>query len=226
MIMATTCWKAALWCTPVLSVVCLSAFAQNSSPGVAIPQGPLYDPSQLPTYTGRVRQFTLSPRGDIDGLILNDGTEVKTPPPLSTSIAYSVKPGDSVNIHGLHAAALPLIQAVALTDQANGRTIIDNSPPPRPRPQGPGPSGTPGVANRPVAPLPGLVEVRGRVRMPLPPPAAVTFAGLLQPGQTLVAEGVGLSNALGKVLEVQQVGPSRERLNFVAAEAPPRKGKR
>jgi hypothetical protein len=60
---------------------------------------------------------------------LSDGTEVKTPPHLSTVIAYSVKRGDSVSIHGLRAAALPLVQAVSVTDQANGRTLLDTGPP-------------------------------------------------------------------------------------------------
>jgi hypothetical protein len=197
-----------------------------------IGQPPIYDPGQLPTYAGRVQQFTLTPRGDIDGLILSDGTEVKTPPHLSTAIAYSVKPGDTVNIHGLRAAALPLVQAVSVTDQANGRTIVDTGPP------GPLP---PIFGAAPAAPLPGLIEAQGRVRMVLhglqgeingvlledrtmlrlPPPAALTFSALLQTGQTLVAEGVGLSSALGKVMEVRQIGTSRDQLNYVAAQSGP-----
>jgi hypothetical protein len=101
--------------------------AQNASP-----PAPLYDPRQLPAEQSQVRQFTLTPRGDIDGLILTDGTEVKIPPHLSTEIAYSIKPGDTVTIHGLHAAALPLVQAVSISDEATGRTVIDDGPP-RPR---------------------------------------------------------------------------------------------
>jgi len=246
-------WKTARACIPALCAVCGPVLAQSvpargPSPtlSAAFVQAPFYDPGQLPTYTGRVQQFTLTPRGDIDGLILSDGTEVKTPPHLSTSIAYSIKPGDSLTIHGLRAAALPLIQAVSLTDQANGRTIVDNGPAAPPGPPGPppgvGPLPVPGVGPGRAAPLPGLIEVQGRVRMALhgpqgevngalledgtvlrlPPPAAMTFATLLQPGQTLVAEGVGFSDALGKVLEVRQLGTSRGQLNFVADQARPR----
>jgi hypothetical protein len=39
--------------------------------------GPVWDASQLPETKGIVKQYTLTPRGDVDGLILNDGTEVK-----------------------------------------------------------------------------------------------------------------------------------------------------
>jgi hypothetical protein len=72
--------------------------------GTGFAQAPLHDPDHLPSFNGGVQQFTLTPRGEIDGVILSDGTEVKTPLPLSTSIAYSIKPGDAVTIHGLRSA--------------------------------------------------------------------------------------------------------------------------
>src|SRR5262249_25493868 len=109
------------------AAVALSARApaQNASP-----PAPPYDPQQLPAEHGQLQQFTLTPRGDIDGMILTDGTEVNTPPHLSTEIAYSIKPGDTLIIHGLHAAALPLVQAVSISEAAPGRTVIDDGPPP------------------------------------------------------------------------------------------------
>jgi hypothetical protein len=91
------------------------------------------------------RRFTLTPRGDIDGFIFAAGGEVKTPPHLSTEIAYAIRIGDSVTVHGLKAAALPLIKAASVTDAASGTTVIDNGPagprrappPPPPPPQQP-----------------------------------------------------------------------------------------
>lgn len=81
------------------------------------------------------------------------------------------------------------------------------------------------------------MEMQGRVRMVLhgpqgdangalldngtilrlPPPAAYRFASLLQPGQTVVAEGTELVIAMGKVLDAQQLGASREQLSLVEA---------
>jgi hypothetical protein len=58
----------------------------------------------------------------------------------------------------------------------------------------------------------------------LPPPEAYRFAALLQPGQTVVAEGVGFTTAIGKVLEVWQLGASRDQLNQVQVRAGPGKG--
>ena len=76
-------------------------------PPVQYERAPVYDPGQLPAFNGRVQQFTLTPRGDIDGFILTDGTEVKTPPHLSTQIAVTLRNGDAATIRGLRAAAIP-----------------------------------------------------------------------------------------------------------------------
>jgi hypothetical protein len=203
--------------------------------------GPLYDPQQFPTQRGVVQQFTLTPRGDIDGFILSDGLEVKTPPHLSTQIAYSVRPGDMVTIRGLRAAAISLVRAVSVTDEANGRTVVDDgSPGPArgPAPPAPRPGAVPGT------PLASLSEIAGRVRITLhgaqgevngalmedgtvlrlPPPEAARFASLLQPGQSLVAQGVESKTAVGAVMEAREIGASRDQLNVV--EGPPDRGRR
>src|SRR5206468_12713916 len=91
--------------------------------------GPVWDSSQLPESRGTVRQYTLTPRGDVDGLILSDGTEVKLPPHLTGQIVFAVRPGDTVTIRGLKALALPLIDAASVTNDATGTTVIDNGPP-------------------------------------------------------------------------------------------------
>jgi hypothetical protein len=40
-----------------------------------------------------VNQYTSTPRGDIDGPNLNDGTQVKLPPHLTGQIVFTVCPG-------------------------------------------------------------------------------------------------------------------------------------
>ena len=45
-----------------------------------------YDPGQLPPIEGKVAEYSLTPRGDVDGLILADGTEVHLPPHLGTQL--------------------------------------------------------------------------------------------------------------------------------------------
>jgi hypothetical protein len=235
---------------PLSFIALTSAWAQRgpllaptAAPGslvAANDERPLYDPAQLPSFVGRVQQFTLTPRGEIDGFVLSDGTEVKTPPHLSTSMAYAIKPGDTVTIHGLRAAAIPLIQAVSLTDRTSGQTILDTdtTPPPAGPPRGgpPPPNGRPGDTR--------LAEAQGPIRMSLhgprgevngvllangtvlrlPPDAADNYTSLLQPGKPIVARGVQVSNAIGRVLEVREIGASREQLTSIAPAPPPGPG--
>src|SRR6266581_5845450 len=90
---------------------------------------PMWDQSQLPETKGTVKQYTLTPRGDVDGLILNDGTEIKLPPHLTAQIVFAVKPGDAVSVRGLKARALSLIDAASVTNFVTGMTVTDNGPP-------------------------------------------------------------------------------------------------
>lgn len=53
----------------------------------------------------------------------------------------------------------------------------------------------------------------------LPPPEAARLASLLAPGQTVVADGVGFANNLGRVVDVRALGSSRDAL--VPVEGPP-----
>jgi hypothetical protein len=60
----------------------------------------------------------------------------------------------------------------------------------------------------------------------LPPPEDNRFTNLLQPGQVLAAEGDGFASAIGKVLEVRQLGPSRDQLSLVAEPPGPVRDRR
>jgi len=231
------------------SVVAFSAlsemsFSQTLAPPPIAPapptaRGAVYDPQQFPSVRGETERFTLTGRGDIDGLILKDGTEVKTSADLSTQIAFAIRPGDRVTIHGLRAAALPLVRAVSITDDVTHRTVTDsdvsistNPPPvrPAPRPRS-GPPQAPGAST----------EMTGRVRMALhgaqgdvngvllesgailrfPPDQSDQLASIIQPHQSLVAEGFTITNSLGTVMDVQQIGLARDRLVAVGAPVRP-----
>jgi hypothetical protein len=202
-------------------------------------QAAVYDPQQFPAIRGEIERLTLTARGDIDGVILKDGTEVKTSPDLSTQIAFVLKPGDRVTVHGLRAAALPLVRAVSITDEVTHRTVSDSDasapmdrPPPRPAPP---PRGGP------PPPLGASSETSGRVRMALhgpqgevngvllesgtilrfPPDPAGQLTAAIQPRQSVVAEGITVTNSLGTVVDVQLFGPSRDRLVAVGPPMPP-----
>jgi len=161
---------------------------------------PTFDPSQLPAIRGTLKYFTLTPRGDVDGFVLADGTQVHVPPHLSTQLVAAVRLGDAVTVHGLRAAALPMVAAMSVTDDASGQTVVDMGPPggpgrgPRGGPdRGPGapPPGGPGPAGMALPPPPGgpaagpPSEVSGKVLTVLHGPRGEVNGAMLEDGTVL-----------------------------------------
>jgi hypothetical protein len=185
-----------------------------------------YDPNQLPSIQGKVAEYSLTPRGDVDGLILTDGTEVHLPPHLGTQLVFAVKPGDAVTIHGLRARAIPMVQAMSVSNDATGNTVTDN---------GPGGSGEPRGAEQvltaqgrikaqlhgPQGDLNGALLDDGTI-VRLPPPEAQRMAAELTPGAPLYVEGDGFTGPLGRMIAAQSLGPDPARLTRVAAPPPAR----
>jgi hypothetical protein len=223
-------------CSALLAGVATQALlAQAPAAQPPVMSASVFDPTQLPAFSGRVQQFTLTPRGDVDGLILSDGTEVKTPPRLSTALAFIVRPGDSVVIHGLRAAALPLIQAVSVTNRASGLMVADAEASPLPLR---GPPGRRSGAPSRVAQVNGQIRMalhgpRGDVNgvllndgtvLRLPPDASDSLGRTLDAGRMVVAEGEEFSSPMGRVLVVARIGASRGAMAVVDMPPPPRPG--
>jgi hypothetical protein len=158
-----------------------------------------------------VAQYTLTPRGDVDGLILDDGTQVQIPPPFSTQIVYAVRPGDSVTVHGLKARAVPMIEAMSVTNDATNATVNLS---------GFGGHGWREEHERPAMQVAGRIKEqlhgpRGELNgvllddgttVHLPPPEAERMAASLAAGQPLFASGFGVALPYGKVIMARRIG--------------------
>jgi hypothetical protein len=207
----------------VLLAALLTAIALTAAAAVyGQAPGPLWDATQLPETKGTVKQYTLTPRGDVDGLILTDSTEIKLPPHLTAQIVFAVKPGDAVSVRGLRARALPLVDAASVTNLVTGATVTDN-----------GPLGGPGRATTETT-LSGKIATvlhgkRGEVNgallengtvLRLPPPEAERMQSLLQPGESVAVRGVSLVTPLGTVIEVRAIGSTPEQLTELAVPPP------
>lgn len=199
--------------------------------GVAIAQDATsFDPSQLPATRGSVSAYSLTPRGDVDGLILADGTEVHLPPHLGTQLVFAVKPGDAVTIHGLRARAIPMVQAMSVSNDVTGKTVTDDGQA--------GPHGPRGNQQKltaegriksqlhgPRGELNGALLEDGTI-VRLPPPEALRLAAKLTPGAMLYVEGDGFAGLLGRVIAAQSLGPNPAQLAQIAAPPPPGPGRR
>lgn len=196
-----------------------TAFAQMPPPPP--PGSPPRAWQQSMTIGGTVTRFTLTPRGDLDGLILGDGTQVHVPPHLSAELAAAVKPGDAATVSGARSPTGALFIAASVTDTASNQTVVDRGPPapgliPPPPPPGvpvPGAQNTmvQGRVQRllrgPAGDVDGALLDDGTV-LRMPPHVAYQFATLLAPGQIVAAQGWGLNTAYGRVIDVQSVGRS------------------
>jgi hypothetical protein len=203
-----------------------AAPAPPPAPGAA--PAPLYDTAQLPATKGTVSRYTLTPRGDVDGLILADGTEVHFPPHLSTQLVYVVKPGDSVTVRGLKALGTPLIAAVSITNDSTGQAVTDSGPGFGLGPRGPrGATQTLSIQGRVQTVLHGpRGEINGAMLddgtiLRMPPAEAARFAALLTPGQAISAQGDVLITPMGRVVAVQAIGSPGTQLSAVQPPPPP-----
>jgi hypothetical protein len=201
----------------------LTATALVGAGAYAQTGGPVWDSTQLPETKGIVKQYTLTPRGDVDGLILSDGTEVTLPPHLTSQIVFAVRPGDAVTIRGLKARALPLIEAASVTNFATGASVVDNGPP-----TGPDRSASEQtISGKIAAQLHGKRgEVNGAVLdngtvVRLPPPEAERMEAVIRPGQLVTVRGATLKTALGTVVDVTAIGASPDQLTELAARPRP-----
>ena len=168
-----------------LKYALLAATLIAGGSGVALAQrASTYDLSQLPEVKGKVAQYLLTPRGDVDGLILADGTEVHVMPRLSTQLVFAVKPGDVVTIHGLKARAVPMVTGGLDHQRCQGATVTGG---PRADMGQMVATGTVKAdLHTPRGDVDGAVLQDGTI-IHLPPPEAEKYAALLAPGTTLYA---------------------------------------
>ena len=144
------------------------------------------------------------------------------PPHLNTAVAYAVRPGEAVTVHGLRARAIPLVQAMSVSNDATGATVTD---------AGPGAQGSGQLVtvqgrikaqlHAPQGELNGALLEDGTI-VRLPPAEAQRVASDLTQGAMLYVQGNGMSGPLGRVIEATSLGSNPAQLAQIAAPSPPR----
>jgi hypothetical protein len=181
---------------------------------------------------GTVKAFTMTPVGDLEGMILTDGTEIHVPPHLSTQLAAAVHPSETVRVRGWRTSVPNFVVATALTGQ-RGQSVVDQGPPApgmRPPPPPPGQSATGAqqatvhgrvqqLLHGPAGDVNGAFLDDGTI-LKLPPPTAWQASSLLQQGQPITAQGWALSNSYGRVVDVQSVSSDSTQVSQAAPPPP------
>ena len=178
---------------------------------------------------GTVSQYLLNPRGEVDGLLLDDRTVIKFPPHLARELVQVIKRKERVRANG-HLEAEKLLKAHVIANPTTGRAIreIKPTPPERAGTLGPlQPLSVMGnirvVRRNPHGDIDGAVLEDGTL-LHLPPHAGRQFAELFREGRLLAATGFGTANDFGQTIAVAMLGPSADALALV--EPPPAKPKR
>jgi hypothetical protein len=192
----------------------LGATMMIGSAGLALAQPALPgDQAQMPELKGKVAQYSLTPHGTVDGLILTDGTEVNVPPHVSTQLVFAVHPGDAVTIRRVKRGPGPDVIAIAVTNDATG-AVVDTGPL--------GPPQRLDDASRikvqlhdPHGHLNGVLLDDGTI-VRMPPPDAEQNAASLAVGQPFYVRGDGMSGPLGKVIAAREIGPNSTKLTKIS----------
>lgn len=70
---------------------------------------------------GTVRQYLMNPHGEVDGLLLNDGTQINFPPHMEEELVGVVQPDDRVSIQGDRERD-SVVKADRITNSRTGRS--------------------------------------------------------------------------------------------------------
>lgn len=168
------------------------------------------------TVHGVVKKVLMNPQGELDGLLLEDGTEVQFPPHMSDALAATAKSGDSVSAEVEDKESGDL-KAVSITNLGTNKTIVDQGP----NPDEVRPPKHLGAMNLKAYSDEGKIEsllhgkngeVNGVILssgglVRFPKPVADRFANLFQVGNSIAANGYGTQNKYGKCIEATAVGP-------------------
>jgi len=192
---------------------------------------PPVDRAPEQTIRGTVHGYLLTPAGDVNGLLLEDGTQVDVPPHLSARLSAAVHVRDQVEVIGVRAPGSPLVRATEVRGPSPSSVVrVDGPPAPMPPVRA--------AAAAPLAPMTAsgrivalLYSPRGEVggvltqdgtQVRFPPQADPGHA--LAVGKSVYARGFGTQGPQGRALEATAVGSSAGDAQAVFAPPAPRPG--
>ncbi|MDF4004093.1 hypothetical protein [Luteibacter sahnii] len=207
-----------LACLCAASLTAAAAHAQDLPPPPPAPPGP-GAPVQVEQ---TVQRFIANPNGDVDTLILGDGTQVPVPPPVGNALANERHA--TLSIHGSRLADAPVIVPDSIRE--GSRDWLANAPAPVP-PAAP-PALAPMKASGRVAEVlfgprgeaNGVLLTDGTV-VRVPPHAALAQPNLLVKGASFSASGFGVANGGQRALQAVSIGTTPSSEQAITPPPPP-----
>ncbi len=170
---------------------------------------------------GTVVQYLLDPRGEVDGLLLDDGIFIKFPPHLGRELMQVAKPNDEVTPIG-HPEGAKLLKGYVIFNPKTETALRDIKPGPTERASSTDslkPLRSEGkikyIKCNPHGDIDGAI-LENRTILLFPSHVGDTFAELLEGGKQLHALGFGTSNQYGTSIGVAMLGSTKESLTLIA----------
>lgn len=169
-----------------------------------------FDPTQLPSYTGRLERWLANPAGAVDRGLFREGTQFVFPTSEAEALIQAIQPGGPICVWGIRArsAAVVLMLAWARSDSEAGSfverpawfVVQEGGRTPR------------HLTGRILAPLltprgegMGVILTEGGA-IHLPVEAHRALGDLLAPGEPIAAEGLGSERGGIITLDAMAIG--------------------
>ena len=184
-------------------------------------------------FDGVVKVYLLNEFGDVEGVIANDGTQVRFPPHMGPDLVAALKPGDAFTAQGggvrgrsFRAYALGKTGSAQLTE---GRPSAGRVPQPRDARIAAlrrldADSVVVVLLRSPRDEIDGALLADGTI-VRLPPRSEAVGAATLRPGVRMQASGYGTQNAYGRCLRAEMLGLDGKTMTALqprGPELPPR----
>ncbi|HKT35436.1 MAG TPA: hypothetical protein VJR03_11440 [Nitrospira sp.] len=189
------------------------AAASDQQPNVLVLDPPSMERS--PVADAIVERYLLNPRGDVDGLLLRDGSQMHVTLRAAQDLTKAIQPGDHVRVHGRRASDSPLIKPDVIINLTDGRSFtvpyrLDLPMPPREeRPAVNEMHATGTIQVLLYDHLRGVVNgalLSDGTQFRLPPDVGEHFHAALQPNMDVEVRGYGTATPYGSVLEAIAIG--------------------
>jgi hypothetical protein len=189
------------------------------------------NPDYLPEISGTFERYLVNLRGEADGMMLTDGTEVHFPPHMSDEVCTRIRVGEKteVKVRGVRQPAGGVFAAVAI-ETIDGACIVDNGPPADDERRKAAREQMHGVRNP--------IEIRGVVRRLLhgpkgevrglllddgrsgrfPPQDTAYLVQLWLTGASVILRGDEIVTDHGAVVAVREIGTSRDNMRCLDGE--------
>jgi len=202
--------------------------AQEAAPdrqsSVLVLDPPSMDKS--PVADGVVDRYLLNPRGEINGLLLRDGSQMHVTLRAAQDLTKAIQPGDHVRVHGRRTSGSPLVKPDVIINVTDGKSFtvpyrLDLPMPPRearPTLTELNAAGTIGVLL--YDPLKEVVNgalLSDGTQFRLPPDVGENFHASLQKDMEIEVRGYGIATPYGTALEAFAIGRKGHPLTHLAA---------